>query len=242
MASQPKRVTTTPKACRRVSLTDATKRRLWSESGGFCANPGCAVALFDDDADVDFAEMAHIIAASSGGPRDVDVSQLSGAQRAHHSNVVVLCANCHTKVDKAPETYPTQLLQQWKARHEETLRRVFGTPAFSTREEAREFIEPLLDENRSIFLRYGPAPGDFSESRASQWRRHVARSILPNNEMIARVLKVNRPLLGQQERHVANLFFIHMEEFSARHVLNEWGANSTRFPDGMNTIFEGEAE
>ncbi|WP_435209418.1 hypothetical protein [Micromonospora sp. bgisy143] len=241
MASRPRKSITPRKTCERLSLTDATKRRLWSESGGYCANPECATALFDDDADIDFAEMAHIVAASSGGPRDVDVAQLSKEQRAHHSNVVVLCANCHTKVDKAPGTYPIRLLQHWKARHEDTLRRVFGTPTFSTRYEARAFVNPLLDENRSIFLQYGPTPGDFSESRASQWRRHVARSIVPNNAVIDRVLKLNRSLLGQQERTVADLFSIHAAEFSARHLLNDWTAGSTRFPDGMEKIFEGEA-
>ncbi|MFG2045752.1 HNH endonuclease [Dactylosporangium sp. NPDC048998] len=229
------------KTCERLPLTDSTKRRLWSEAGGYCTNPECEVVLFDDNADVDFAEMAHIIAASTGGPRDVAVSQLSPEARAHHSNVVVLCANCHRKVDKAPDVYPIELLQQWKVRHQESLQRAFGTPEFKTRDACRAFITPLLEENRVIFIQYGPVAGNFSEARATQWRRHVVSTIVPNNATIGRVLKQNRSLLGPQERRIADLFALHVMEFAARHLFRDWGAESTRFPDGMGSILTGEA-
>ena len=227
--------------CKRIPLTEATKRRLWSESGGYCSNPQCAAVLFAEAADVDFAEMAHIIPASTGGPRDIDSAQFSGADRAHPSNVVVLCANCHTKVDKAPDTYPAELLRDWKRRHEETLQRVFGTPQFSTRQAARASIAPLLEGNRAIFDQYGPVSGQFSEARAAQWRRHVIATIVPNNAVVRRVLKRNRALLGPQECRVADIFDMHAQEFAARHLLGDWTAGSTRFPEDMSTIFEGEA-
>lgn len=229
------------KTCIRLPLTDVTKRRLWSESGGYCTNPECEAFLFDEAADIDFAEMAHIIAASSGGPRDVESAQLSAIGRAHHSNVVVLCANCHTRVDKAPDKYPAELLRQWKSRHEDTLRRVFGTPEFSTREEARAFVAPMLEANRTIFDRYSPISGEFSEARARQWHRHVRTTIVPNNAAIGRALKQNRTLLGPQERRVADIFEIHAMEFAARHLMNDWTAGSTRFPERMATILEGKA-
>jgi hypothetical protein len=34
---------------------------------------------------------------------------------------------------------------------------------------------------------------------------------------------------------------MHAQEFAARHLLGDWTAGSTRFPEDMNTIFEGEA-
>jgi hypothetical protein len=236
-----KRSPTQRKACERIPLTDATKRRLWSESGGYCSNPECEAFLFDEDGDVDFAEMAHIIAASSGGPRDVDSTELSERERAYYSNVVVLCANCHAKVDKAADKYTADLLKQWKGRHEETLRRVFGTPTFSTREQARAYVEPMLEANRAIFDQYGPILNDFSEARARQWQRHVIATIVPNNAAIGRALKQNRVLLGREERRVADLFEIHALEFAAGHLLGDWTTGSTRFPEGMSTLLEGEA-
>ena len=241
MVSGEKKSSTPRETCERLALTGETKRRLWSESGGYCSNPECAAVLFDEAAGVDFAEMAHIIAASSGGPRDVDSALFSDRDRAHYSNVVILCANCHKKIDKAPGTYPAELLRQWKKRHEETLQRVFGTPQFATRAEARAFVAPLLEGNRAVFDQYSPVPGQFSEARAAQWRRHVKATIMPNNAAIVRVLKQNRALLGPQERRVADIFEVHAQEFAARHLLGDWTAGSTRFPQDMDTIFEGEA-
>ena len=157
-------------------------------------------------------------------------------------NVVVLCANCHTKVDKAPDTYPAELLRDWKRRHEETLQRVFGTPQFSTRQAARASIAPLLEGNRAIFDQYGPVSGQFSEARAAQWRRHVIATIVPNNAVVRRVLKRNRALLGPQECPAWPTSLTCMLKSSLHDTCWVTGtAGSTRFPEDMSTIFEGEA-
>jgi hypothetical protein len=174
------------------------------------------------------------------GATRVDILQLSADGRAHHSNVVLLCANCHTKVDKASDNYPAELLKQWKERHDETLQLVFGTPEFPSREDGLAFIGPFLEENRSIFDQYGPTPGDFSEARASQWRRHAIATIVPNNAAIARALKRNRSLLGAKERRTADVFAIHAREFSERHLLKNLTAGSTQFPENMDMIFKGD--
>ena len=223
-------------ACLRITLSTNTKRRLWSDSGGYCANPKCARWLFDDEAGVDFAEMAHVVAASTGGPRDVSVETMSSPDRADHPNLVVLCASCHTVVDKAPATYTAQILLGWKAQRQEAVHRAVGTPVFTSREEARQHIEPLLDVNRAVLDTYGPRPGDFSEERADQWHRHAVAAIVPNNGAIVRVLIRNATLLTPDERSTAALFQIHADEFADRHVLGIGMAGSTRFPSNMATI------
>lgn len=215
-----------------------TKRVLWSESGGYCQNPACAVLLFDGGSDVDFGELAHIVAATSGGPRDVLVAELSAERRAHHDNVVLLCANCHTVVDKAPERYPAEQMRQWKARHREKLKTAFGTPKFATRVEARAHVELLLAANRVVHRRYGPVDDEFSEERAALWRRHVIGTVIGNNAAVDRVLRVNRDLLTSAERDVVDLFAVHVREFEARHLLGDWSAGTLRFPKMMDRLFE----
>jgi hypothetical protein len=81
-----------------------TQRRLFAASAGYCQNPTCANALFVDVANksIHIAEMAHVFAANNGGPRANP--QLSEAERGAFENLVVLCSNCHTMVDKAPGT------------------------------------------------------------------------------------------------------------------------------------------
>lgn len=207
--------------CQRLTLSAHTKRMLWSESGGYCQRPQCAEFLFADDGDVDFAEMAHIVAATTGGPRDVPVIHLSDEERAHHSNIAVLCANCHTVVDKDPDDHPIVLMRQWKTRHQDKLRQAFGTPEFESRAQARAHVEPLLAQNRAVFDTYGPRQDDFSEERAALWRRHAVQTVVPNNAAVLRAVRQNRGLLSPAERDAADLFAIHVGELEARHVLGK---------------------
>lgn len=227
---------TTTTACTRTPLSMPTKRRLWSDSGGHCANPECARWLFDDASGVDFAEMAHIVAATAGGPRDVSDQTKSSIDRADQANLVVLCASCHTVVDKAPEAYPTEMLLEWKEHRRAAVHQAAGTPVFSTRDAARQHIEPLLDANRAVFEAYGSSDADFSDERAEQWHRHALATIVPNNGAIVRVLARNAALLMPAERSVAGAFKIHVKEFADRHVLGIATATSTLFPSGMETI------
>ncbi len=222
--------------CARLRLTVGTQRRLWSESGGFCQSPTCGDSLFEEDADIDFAQMAHIVGASSSGPRGT--SELTPDQRAHHSNITVLCPKCHILIDRLPDEYPLSTLQQWKARHQGKLQQAFGIPEFANRRSAREFIEPMLAQNRTVFGRYGPRADEFSEERANLWRLHSRRTIVPNNQRILRALRQNRKLLTIEERATADLFELHVVEFDARHVLNDWSAGTQQFPSAMDFILE----
>lgn len=235
---QDESVTGPTRRCERLPLSSATKRRLWSESGGYCQNPTCGEFLFTGPNDIDFAQMAHIVAASDDGPRGGP--GLTREQRAHHTNIVVLCANCHAIVDGDPDRYPIAKLHQWKARHQDKLAQAFGTPQFADRAHARQFVEPLLAANRAVFEQYGPREDDFSEERAALWRRHVLQAVVPNNATILRVLTQNRSLLRLNERSIADDFGIHVADFDARHLLGEWGAGTQTFPDGMDAIFEDD--
>ena len=226
--------------CERLALSTPTKRRLWAESGGYCQRPECANFLFPDDGDIDFAEMAHIVAATTGGARDAPKQEMSAADRAHHSNIAVLCANCHTMVDKDQDNYPVELMRAWKGRHRDAIEQVLGTPRFEVRPAARAYVEPLLAENRTIFEAYGPIDNDFSEERARLWRTHAIRRLVPNNAKLARALAANRHLLTPQERDIADRFTLHQDEFAARHVLHDYAAGTSRFPGGMNDILKDE--
>jgi hypothetical protein len=229
------------RTCSRVALSSEDKRRLWSESGGYCQNPSCGRYLFAEGSDVNFAEMAHIIPASTGGPRDVPVEELPARERARHENIVVLCATCHTIVDKDPTSYHAGLMREWKQRHQDALERAFGTPTYASRPEARARIVPLLGTNRLVHRNYGPTPGEFSDTTSAQWRRHVRTTILPNNREIVRVLEVNRHLLTPDELDTLEEFALHVRELEYRHLLNDWTAGSSRFPEGVSSILKDEA-
>lgn len=60
--------------------------------------------------------MAHIHANSDIGPR-ADTN-LTPKERVNYSNFILLCANCHKKVDSAPEKYTVECLKSMKKEHE----------------------------------------------------------------------------------------------------------------------------
>jgi len=227
-------------ASSRVSLTTSTHRKLWAESAGYCQKPQCGIPLFDDDSDADFAEMAHIIPASTGGPRDVPAQELSPQARAKPDNIAVLCANCHTVVDKSPTAYPADMIREWKRAHRKKVADVLAVPEFIDRAEARAYVEPRLSENRQIFDTYGPRPGDFDEARSEQWHRHAVSTIVPNNTALMRAMQRNRALLTDDERATAAGFTLHAIEFEARHIAGEHFAVSQQFPEALSSVYEGD--
>jgi len=62
------------------------------------------------------SQIAHIRADSQGGPR-FDSAQTEGERRAFE-NLIVMCPNHHTLIDKVPEQYPVEDLIEMKRQHE----------------------------------------------------------------------------------------------------------------------------
>lgn len=104
------------------NLSRNDERLLWSLSGGYCACPSCNCILVFEDAKkpVSIGEVAHVIAHSRSGPRGEE--RLSGEvpedEIDSYKNTILLCRNCHRRVDQNPEHYTADLLFQWKRDHE----------------------------------------------------------------------------------------------------------------------------
>lgn len=221
--------------CKRLALTVYTKQRLWSESAGYCENPACHTPLFPDGVASHIAEMAHIIPAATGGPRGADGAGVTAAERARPTNIVVLCANCHTLVDKSPGDYPAAILHSWKRHRIDDVSRALSAARVATREELREQLEPLLEANALIFQLYGP-DDSLSEDRAETWRREAAQSIVPANCKVAALLRQNRHLLTPGEQSITDQFFLHADQFMRRHLFGDSTLGMTKFPEGMDKI------
>jgi hypothetical protein len=228
------------KSPNRVKLSQAAKDWLWSESGGHCQNPACRADLHGFVKRTHIGELAHIIPVSMKGPRADEEPELTDGERALPENVVVLCPTCHTVVDKVPEEYPATVLRIWKRRSQEARAVAHGTPLFTSRSEAREFVENLLGANRAVFDLYGPLDEMFDDTRAEQWRRHVNNTIIPNNRTLLRVLQANRELLTSPEKATAHVFAVHVQELEERHLEGNWTAGSTTFPNAMESILTGK--
>jgi len=97
---------------------------LWAKSAGRCQFDGCNEPLFNDrvtQIEMNFAEVAHIIGQSPGGPRgDVKLSQ---EYCNDISNLMLLCPTHHRMIDEIVRKYSVETLRQMKKDHEVRIRR-----------------------------------------------------------------------------------------------------------------------
>ncbi len=216
-----------------------TTLRLFADSGGYCQRPECPNRLFVDTAtkNIHIAEMAHIIAAGQEGPRaDATVTQ---ANKGAYDNLILLCANCHTTIDKAEADFPDYMIREWKRKHLERIRSLFGAVEYPDRVAVRKAIEPALTENRVVFDQYGPN-NDYQKDPESEianvWQRKMRAIILPNNRKVLAILEANRRHLSASEAKTIQAFRQHIDDLEEKHIGAGSGDVASRFPPGMTDI------
>jgi hypothetical protein len=100
-----------------MSIKRSTLKKLWAASGNQCGFPGCEEDVVDMEQEIGVGEICHIRAQSPGGPRydpDLDDDEVDA-----YSNLILLCPTHHTYIDKNPEEYSIEELEDWKAEQEE---------------------------------------------------------------------------------------------------------------------------
>ena len=111
----------------RTKIPEFTRLALFVASGGRCEFDGCNKFLLEHHLTLNwknFAEVAHIVAFSEGGPRGnrdprpVDIN--------NQDNLMLLCRDCHKEVDEDPDSYPREILEDHKRIHEERIRLLTG--------------------------------------------------------------------------------------------------------------------
>jgi len=112
-----------------------TLKILWGRAAGRCAVPSCHVELLVDETDYDpivvIGDIAHMAAASDDGPRADE--NLSARERDEYANLILLCKNCHTRIDGQKHTNPISLIKKLKLDHEAWVRSALPERGKSTR-------------------------------------------------------------------------------------------------------------
>ena len=135
---------------RRYPIKDV--KQLFALSAGRCAFPGCLVECIVDETAQDAAhnigKIAHIEAHSDDGPRANPT--LSEEQRDCYNNWILLCANCHDKVDGQPNTFTVADLKKWKRDHEKLVKDNLASSMTNVTFVELEFITNAIAQSTEI--------------------------------------------------------------------------------------------
>lgn len=106
------------------SYSNRTLKILWGRAAGRCAVPSCRIELYADATDYDpiviIGEIAHIEASSDSGPRANKT--LAKKERDEYDNLILLCQNCHTRLDGQKNTNSVKYIKQLRSDHEAWVR------------------------------------------------------------------------------------------------------------------------
>ena len=102
-----------------MGITETVKKQALTASGNQCYHPDCNEFMFNLDDEVILGEVAHIEGEKAKSAR-YNIAQ-SKEERNSFQNLIALCPNHHTLIDKAPHKYPKEILFNWKKDHEEKI-------------------------------------------------------------------------------------------------------------------------
>lgn len=106
------------------NYSDRTLKILWGRAVGRCAVPSCRIELFADSTDYDpivvIGDIAHIEAASDNGPRANQ--RTATKERDEYDNLILLCKNCHARLDGQKNSNTVEYIRQLRNNHEAWVR------------------------------------------------------------------------------------------------------------------------
>ena len=112
----------TRKSARRYS--SHTLKMLWGRAAGRCSMPECRIELLLDDSSHDptviIGDIAHVAASSDTGPRGA-TAKIADA-RDEYSNLILLCKNCHARIDGQSRKFTVGAINTIKTEHEAWVR------------------------------------------------------------------------------------------------------------------------
>ena len=230
-----------------MAVTQKSMKILWANAAGRCAFPGCQCRLCTNEAakaaPYTVGEMAHICGEKPGASR-YDASQ-SDKQRDDYANLILLCPNHHTLIDK-PETlkkYPVEVLHQMKVDHERYVDGRLEVRIFQTKQEVAAYVYPLLKENHDVFVSFGPRSEIARKNPQSDahgvWISERLSTIIPNNRKIVQVTDGNRRLFTAAEQAIVKTFSLHARSYEGWVTDDVSYEGVVRFPEEFDKLIAG---
>jgi hypothetical protein len=128
-----------------MAIPQKDLKLLWGRSGNRCAI--CKVELSIDaqhsSTSFPLGEQAHIVSEESDGPRGA--SLLTQQQRNSYHNLVLLCPNHHTEIDKNVVDWPVEKLHMVKSEHEFWVQGTLAETTDTRRIAEQAIVSSIID-------------------------------------------------------------------------------------------------
>lgn len=205
-----------------MTISDKSIKLLWSNAAGRCSFPRCdkrlSVEQTADTAPYTLGEMAHIKGKNPGSNR-YDSTQ-NDDQRDLYQNLILLCPNHHTEIDK-PENeskFSVQWLIDAKSSQEKWVILMLTAEKIVTIEQLKNHIARLLADNHQAWLKYGPESilaqkNPNSDSLYQLWISERLSTIVPNNRAITKLLADHRMLFMHNQQSIISKFLSHAKSY-----------------------------
>ena len=205
-----------------MAISEKTIKLLWSNSAGRCSFTDCnerlTVGQSAHSVPHTLGEMAHIKGKNKGSNR-YDENQ-TDEQRDSYENLILLCPNHHTQIDKAENAkiFTVNVLKEMKINHEAKISKRLESVNISSIEELKNNISICLAENRQSWLQYGPISeiarkNPHSEEIYALWTSERLSTIVPNNRMIVVLLDAYRDLFDRSDQVIVSQFLAHVRSY-----------------------------
>ena len=203
-------------------ISDKSIKLLWSNAAGRCSFPSCdkrlAVEQAADTAPYTLGEMAHIKGKRPGSNRYDSIQ--NDDERDLYQNLILLCPNHHTEIDK-PENelkFSAQWLIEAKSSHGKWVILMLTAEKIVTVEQLKSHIARLLADNHQVWRKYGPnsilaQKNPNSDSLYQLWISERLATIVPNNRAITKLLADHRMLFVSNQQSTVSKFLSHAKSY-----------------------------
>jgi HNH endonuclease len=207
-----------------MAISDKSIKLLWSNAAGRCSFPGCdkrlSVEQAAETAPYTLGEMAHIKGKNPGSNR-YDSKQ-NDDERDSYQNLILLCPNHHTQIDK-PENeniYEVEWLIDAKSSHEAWVILTLTVGKIVTIDQLKNHIGRLLSDNCQAWLKYGPNSdlaqrNPNSDSLYQLWISERLSTIVPNNRAVTKLLADHRMLFPRTQQSIISKFLSHAKSYES---------------------------
>ncbi|KVV16030.1 SAVED domain-containing protein [Flavobacterium sp. TAB 87] len=203
----------------RKAIPQGTARKLWVKSGGRCQYDGCNIPLWKDSLmqkDLNKSYISHIVAASEEGPRGDAI--LSQQLETNFDNLLLLCDECHRRIDKHEvENHTRKSLTAMKLKQERNIELLTGL----TPEKKSQIVsftakigsfEPTINFNNCIeailpnyypvsdnIIQLGSSNLAITDNKQNYWEIH-------SNQLEEMVKQLIKPLINQEKKPHFSIF------------------------------------